>query len=196
MSKDSIIPFKRYEEIVSVSDFLSDEEIDDIHTYALTLPSTDGVMIGPKGEPYSGEARESKVAWINPAPEISWLFAKLGQVISAANDDCFHLEILGTEPLQYTTYYSPTGHYDSHKDARPHATIVRKISFSIQLTDPETYVGGDVNIYNVNFKQPFTISKQKGSITFFLSNILHEITPITEGTRQSLVGWVSGPPLK
>jgi PKHD-type hydroxylase len=38
--------------------------------------------------------------------------------------------------------------------------------------------------------------KDKGTIVFFSSNIEHEVTPVTKGTRYALVGWVNGPNLR
>ena len=39
-------------------------------------------------------------------------------------------------------------------------------------------------------------SREKGTIIIFPSFILHRVTPITKGTRESMVGWVSGPPYR
>jgi PKHD-type hydroxylase len=33
-------------------------------------------------------------------------------------------------------------------------------------------------------------------MTLFPSFVLHRVTPVTKGTRYSLVAWVSGPPFK
>ena len=38
--------------------------------------------------------------------------------------------------------------------------------------------------------------KEKGTIIFFSSNLQHEVTPVTKGTRNSLVSWVQGPNLR
>ena len=37
---------------------------------------------------------------------------------------------------------------------------------------------------------------EKGMITFFPSWLIHDVTPVTQGTRYSLVGWVNGPNFK
>jgi PKHD-type hydroxylase len=63
---------------------------------------------------------------------------------------------------------------------------------TIQLSVSAEYEGGDLQfIINQNI---ITASQAKGTIVIFSSFILHRVTPITEGERRSIVGWVSGPP--
>jgi PKHD-type hydroxylase len=38
--------------------------------------------------------------------------------------------------------------------------------------------------------------KQKGAAVLFPSFLLHRVTPVTRGTRKSLVLWVGGSPYK
>ena len=72
--------------------------------------------------------------------------------------------------------------------------IVRKLSISIQLTDPTKYEGGDLNLYWSD--DPVTMKNNKGSLFIFPSYMLHEVTPVTKGERNSLVCWVNGPQFK
>jgi PKHD-type hydroxylase len=68
---------------------------------------------------------------------------------------------------------------------------VRKLSFSVMLTDPEEYEGGELLLKIDSF--PITPPNKKGTVIFFPSYVLHEVTPVTKGTRKTLVGWVLGP---
>jgi PKHD-type hydroxylase len=70
----------------------------------------------------------------------------------------------------------------------------RKLSFVLQLSDPNEYEGGELQFYFGG--DPLVAKKQKGIITFFPSNSLHECTPVTFGERYVIVGWVHGPPFK
>ena len=45
-------------------------------------------------------------------------------------------------------------------------------------------------------KDPITIGKERGLIALFPSYTMHRVTPVTKGTRYSLVAWVSGPAFK
>ena len=70
----------------------------------------------------------------------------------------------------------------------------RKLSFSIQLSDPSMYEGSELKIYNGN--DPIIAKKELGTMNFFSSYMLHEVTPIEKGKRYSLVGWINGPKFK
>jgi PKHD-type hydroxylase len=67
----------------------------------------------------------------------------------------------------------------------------RKLSFSVMLTDPGDYKGGEL-LLKTSFK-PMKTPKKRGTVVFFPSFVLHEVTPVTEGIRKTLVGWVLGP---
>lgn len=41
--------------------------------------------------------------------------------------------------------------------------------------------------------QPHKAEKIRGAITFFPSNIIHEVTPVTKGIRRAIVSWSHGP---
>ena len=71
-----------------------------------------------------------------------------------------------------------------------------KFSLSIQLTDPKKYQGGDLKLHNGSDKDASIMSKAQGTLILFPSFILHEVTPVTKGERNSLVSWITGKPFK
>ena len=72
--------------------------------------------------------------------------------------------------------------------------ISRKLSITVQLTDPSEYEGGNLQILTAD--EPANITRKRGMIALFPSYVLHQVTPVTRGSRQSLVAWVSGPAFK
>ena len=77
---------------------------------------------------------------------------------------------------------------------------VRKISMTMNLTDPKEYDGGKLKFdlskthdSGIDIMEIEEINR-KGSIVFFPSFMSHTITPITRGTRYSLVLWALGQP--
>ena len=70
----------------------------------------------------------------------------------------------------------------------------RKLSVSIQLSDPDDYEGGDLELRWG--KDPMKANREQSMITVFPSWTMHRVTPVTRGRRFSLVAWVSGPPFK
>jgi PKHD-type hydroxylase len=138
--------------------------------------------------------RRSNVDWIEGSPDTEWVFRKLGQVVSELNATHFQFELTGFgEALQLTNYNNADhGMYGWHQDYG--GGVSRKLSMVVQLTDPSEYEGGNLQIRTQI--EPTTIRKQRGLIAVFPSYVLHQVTPVTGGSRQSLVAWVSGPKFK
>lgn len=138
--------------------------------------------------------RRSYVSWLNFDNENEWVFKKLSHVVSSLNTQFYRFDLTGFgEPLQLTNYdNSENGMYGWHQDYGK--GISRKFSLVLQLTDPSQYEGGNLQILTSG--QPLTVKKQRGLIVAFPSYHLHQVTPVTQGNRQSLVAWISGPPFK
>ena len=106
----------------------------------------------------------------------------------------FKFDLYGfNEFLQFTNYTAPGAKYGKHIDRATDFSI-RKISMSIQLTDPSTYEGGELCLYDSN--EGVEMDKAQGKLIIFPSYVLHEVKPVTKGERNSLVGWVTGSPFK
>jgi PKHD-type hydroxylase len=81
---------------------------------------------------------------------------------------------------------------------RSAAGKIRKLSLVCNLSDPDSYAGGDLQ-FDFGYKQPVhtcTELRNQGSIVVFPSHLLHRLTPITAGTRYSLVLWNLGLPFR
>lgn len=66
----------------------------------------------------------------------------------------------------------------------------RKLSYIVQLTNPDSYKGGDLKIWNVPI--PEDVLRQQGTIIVFPSYCLHHTTPVTQGKRHFISGWIHG----
>jgi PKHD-type hydroxylase len=138
--------------------------------------------------------RESKVVWITPDPEINWVYQRLTGIITNLNAEYFRFDLFGLiESLQFTEYNAPSGHYSKHVD-NVFDGSVRKLSLTIQLSDPKNYEGGELQIHLND--TPDVMKKEQGTLIIFPSPTLHEVTPVTKGRRYSLVGWITGKPFK
>jgi hypothetical protein len=78
---------------------------------------------------------------------------------------------------------------------------VRKLSMTVNLTNPDEYKGGEFQIdRGPHFQNSryYTVSEiaQQGSIIIFPSFVPHQVTPIVKGVRESLVMWSIGPKWK
>ncbi len=167
----------------------SKEECEKIIKIAKNKGLIQGVTLGD-----TTNVRESKICWLYAADDLEWAFRKLTDIILDANDRFFNFDIFGlNEGLQFTNYKAPSDKYGRHTDRRL-GTVVRKLSISIQLTDPKEYEGGELYLYEDD--KGAKMKKEQGTLIIFPSYILHEVKPVTKGERNSLVAWVTGKQFK
>ena len=155
-------------------------------------------MIGNKKDKGFDEedlnVRKSEIVWLNEP----WINRHLHPFVHHANRNAgWNFQYTGHENIQFTKYVDD-GHYDWHADMDvepPNHGIVRKISMTIPLVDGSEYEGGDFVIKN-SFGDEIVIkeARKKGSVIVFPSFLLHKVTPVTSGTRYSLVMWTLGQP--
>lgn len=139
------------------------------------------------------ETRDSTVRFLKPS-DITWVYERVTNIVNHLNEECFGFDLFCFgEDLQFTEYQAPTGMYTTHVD-RFMGSMPRKLSIVIQLTDPDTYKGGDFEL--MDSKDPFPLPRKQGTLLAFPSYTPHRVTKVTEGTRNSLVGWITGPQFK
>jgi PKHD-type hydroxylase len=138
------------------------------------------------------------IAWLESdevESDFDWVYATLANAISRVNNEHFQFDLTHLTALQFTVYNgSNHSNYQKHLDLGRQFPN-RKLSFSVQLSDDTEYVGGDLRFHYIK-NQPEVAPREKGKIIFFPSWVIHDVTPVTQGTRRSLVGWVNGPNFK
>ncbi len=136
--------------------------------------------------------RDSKVFFI---PPFNWLVGFCYHYILHANSSNFNYELHGFDQnqMQYTEY-GPGQFYNWHtdEDKGMRRENVRKLSFTLQLSDPDEYEGGEFQLISYQ-DRVYKAPKQKGTLIIFDSMSKHRVTKVKSGIRKSLVGWVTGP---
>lgn len=171
-------------------DAFSAEELKRIEDYGDRLALRQATLQVPgQNDP---SIRITRVARIAPNPETKPLFDRIAQVVQRLNQDNYRFDVRGLENLQYTVYEgSEGGHYTWHVDYGPDNPTPRKISISIQLTDPAQYEGCELQFQMSG--EVSTAPRRRGAVISFPSFLLHRVTPIISGTRKALVVWATGP---
>tara|TARA_B100000809_G_C15037844_1_gene494436 strand:+ start:125 stop:715 length:591 start_codon:yes stop_codon:yes gene_type:complete len=147
--------------------------------------------------------RISDVTWSNE----QWIYDVFWEYMLEANyKSGWRYNLTAAESVQLTRY-SKGGHYTWHLDGLgSHNELfndpdnkflhnnTRKLSMTLLLNDE--FKGGDLQIRTMELEDTdkYTPKLVQGSMIFFPSFIEHQITPITEGTRYSLVCWFLGTP--
>ena len=141
--------------------------------------------------------RKSDIFWSYD----QWIFDYIWKYMDVYNEITgLRYDISGVESIQITKY-EKGDYYDFHFDGKgSHKNVVcekvRKISMTIQLN--EEYEGGEFQVAWCDEGKLLTetLGKSKGTIILFPSILEHCITPVTSGTRYSLVAWFIGVPFK
>jgi PKHD-type hydroxylase len=116
--------------------------------------------------------------------------------ISKINHQYYQYELSNDYELQLIKYYTG-GRYEWHCDYGVSARkgVYRKLSMTIQLSDPSEYDGGELEIVDYT-NRTHTVPKEKGMFVVFDSRVPHRVNPVTRGKRIALVGWANGPKLR
>jgi PKHD-type hydroxylase len=187
------LPLKHdFAEFIYYEGMILPHEIDKIRNFwddEKTIKATvDGDQV------YRDELRKSSVMFIDNTPENDWLYSRLAGMAIKTNNERYWFDLLGFHQELQLTRYSEGDFFNWHLDFGAGEISARKLSMTIQLSDSDEYEGGDLQ-FMINEKI-VTAPRKKGTLIIFPSFIIHRVTEITKGTRQSIVGWVSGPPFR
>ncbi len=134
--------------------------------------------------------RRSKIAWLTGNQDIlDLLWPYVNEAAKIMDIDVQHFA-----EFQYTEYHgSQEAKYDWHHDVAwlNSSGRDRKLSVTVQLSDPEDYEGGYFEFQEV--ENPSDECRGKGTVLIFPSYLQHRVTPVTSGVRKTLVAWFEGP---
>jgi predicted 2-oxoglutarate/Fe(II)-dependent dioxygenase YbiX len=169
------------------------------------------------GDTVNESIRRSTNCWLTTN---HWISGFIWHYVMRANRENFRYDIEGIdfEKLQYTVYRegdfyrwhsdaslvnfikpeSVSGYLNTNEIKDQELSIncekTRKLSFSLLLSDPSEFTGGDLQFSDPEQNwAPFFAPKERGSIIIFDSRVPHRVRKVTSGVRRSLVGWVLGP---
>lgn len=137
--------------------------------------------------------RQSKIQFIDEK-ENRWIYDKLEMAYRIVNDSKYKFDLSGFESQLQLTEYNENDYYHWHTDSGKGVSSLRKLSISVQLSDPTEYEGGELQFLNAN--EYTNAPKEKGTAILFPSYTAHRVLPITYGCRRSIVAWVIGPPYR
>ena len=210
-STSNIKPFatlSKGSSIVQWDTHLPDILCDEITNHYLdNCRSQDGVAKGDDKK--DTPTRKVEARWSLP---FDWVPSFMANYVNIMNEQAFQYDL---RALQWTEChhltYMPGHYYDWHLDTSPEQTTllpptnwtniniditeyVRKISFTLQLSNEDEYTGGDIQLVDdAHGKVLVTVPKKKGTLVMFDSRIPHRVKPVKSGKRCALVGWALGP---
>lgn len=204
---DSHLPPASANRVLSCPSLFSPKECDALIDAASALAPITGEGAYHASSLETLDNRDSIIRWVPPSDDFLWIYERLDQAITAANEGQLGLPLTALEILQFSQY-GPGAHFGTHTDfGYLHAT--RHLSISVQLSDGQDYEGGDLEFLGASYVQAGSgdthaawdvvqgrASRNRGTAILFPSHLPHRVTPITSGQRLSLVGWVRGRPFE
>lgn len=166
-----------------IGDVLDRFEIEAIREAAATLPFADGKKTAGL---FAKDIKDNRQA--KSTPELRAILTKVEKALlanpvfaSAARPHHF----VGLMLSQYETGQS----YGTHVDDALMAGGRTDISFTLFLSDAESYTGGALIIQD--YLEDQALKLQAGDLVLYPSNTLHRVEPVSAGTRLAIVGWVT-----
>ena len=142
------------------------------------------------------KTRVTNVSWF---PQGHFMETMLQGYTTLANLEAWNFIVTGKETIQFGEYKSG-GFYNWHTDSSLNPAVpFRKLSITVNLSDPKDYKGGNFEMKSYNgqeLKMPVGQLRKRGTVIIFPSFLSHRVTEVTEGTRYSLVQWYHGPEFK
>jgi len=194
---------RAYDSALVYPSVFSARQCERILDLAAGLATDDGRVGGGDGDTEHDEGiRRSRIAWIPAEEPFGWIYDKLAAVVARANR-VYDFDLIGfTEDLQFTEYADAGAFYTWHQDGLDGELAVRKLSLVVQLSDPDEYEGGDLELFARDGDEADATSdwrtrvRGRGTVVVFPAFEMHRVTPLVSGTRRSLVCWIGGPPFR
>ena len=199
---------------------LSDNEVEQILDYGKSKQLNTAIV----GEPFADKKvytqeeikniqkkRKSEITFLNDP----WIYNLVNPYVQKANiNSGWKFQWDWSEDIQFTRY-AEGEYYGWHCDSwtKPLKSEnknidgkIRKLSMIISLNDSTEYEGGDLEFDFRNYDDcddeedrksrivKCQALKKKGTVVVFPSFVWHRVTPVTKGTRYSLVSWHLGWP--
>ena len=124
--------------------------------------------------------------------EEGWPHTRILELMKQANEARYKFDVSGfmNYDAPMIMEYGKGCHYDWHIDVGK-AVPNRKLSFTIQLSKPEDYEGGDLEFLGTETNTD--AFRQQGTCIIFPSFLAHRVSKVKSGTRLAIVGWIPGP---
>jgi PKHD-type hydroxylase len=179
-------------------DGLTEEYCDLVLNWSKTVPALKGKIGIDGGLKENLSVRSSTIRFIqnHECKELDIVRDRLWLMMRQANNDFFQFNIHSLDFMQVAEYHeSYKGFYNKHQDTfwLNNSHKHRKLTCIVQLTDPDEYEGGDIELFDTHQYPPNNEIRRKGTVLFFPSFVYHQVNPVTKGKRESLTCWFEGP---
>jgi PKHD-type hydroxylase len=175
---------------LAIADAFGDAECDRIIALADEAQTEAGPLYGDAERRVDRALRDVRSSLVARA-DAGWLFARL-DALFALGAEAFGLPVGPVSETIQILLYGEGGHFRMwHTDAGADRGERRRISMSVELSDPAEYEGGALEVVPDLVGRARALSR--GGAHLFPSRALHRVTPVTQGERWALVAWTGAP---
>ncbi|MEO0600898.1 MAG: Fe2+-dependent dioxygenase, partial [Myxococcota bacterium] len=173
--------------LLTISELLPADDVNEVRALARTLTWTDGVRTAG---PSAAEVKHNEQAELTTDVG-RVVHARLQQVVrdhpvirAAARPRKLSALLLSRT--------GPGGGYGAHVDnammGRGADRLRTDLSFTLFLSDPGTYDGGELEIDRPGMVQSF--KPDAGDLVLYPTSSVHRVAPVTRGERLACIGWI------
>ena len=168
--------------ILAIADVLTAADVEEVRSGLATAPFVDGRTTAG----WSARLVKSNLQ-ASPAPEVE----RLRALVETRLRD-HPVFALATRPKTILgplfSRYQPGHAYGAHVDDALMGGIRSDVSFTLFLSDPASYGGGELVIDSTAGEEAFKLAP--GSVITYPATTLHRVAPVTSGERLAAAGWV------
>jgi PKHD-type hydroxylase len=178
-------------EVHSMPNAFTSFECDRIIASAAKVPADEALLVGRQRD---HNLRQAELVWLDDVDGMGWVMDRLIELVRKSNKDLFDFDLREfAESPQVASYQSSNGgHFAWHSDIGGGvAAAKRKLTLVLQLSKPNMYEGGNLEVMPSAHVVP--ANRAQGCVSVFPSFSLHHVTPVTSGERHSLTVWAHGP---
>ena len=143
---------------------------------------------------YESDLRDCDIHFVHPScfPNTAMILHSL--LIEGYNNIYPDLDYTNISDFQYVRY-SKGQFFRKHNDVirnNDGLDHFRHLTMSINMSDEDDYVGGDLVVYDKSDNEIGRMDRAKGSYMIIPAFFVHEAHLVESGTREAIVTWLSG----
>lgn len=167
--------------IISIADLLSPSEVEEMRKVLAGVTFQDGRLTA---------GWNARLVKNNEQAAASRPVERLRETTASAilANEIFSLAVRpkALTPLIFSRYETGRS-YGSHVDDALMGGLRTDVSFTLFLSDPDSYEGGELVIETTSGEEAFKLPA--GSLVVYPSTTLHRVADVTSGVRLAAVGW-------
>jgi hypothetical protein len=126
--------------------------------------------------------------YLNEGPWVDKVKDALVRRVLPEIQRCFNFQVTQHEVFKLIRYDAGAGYFHAHRDNESRDTRHRRFAMTLNL-NTGAYEGGALRFPEFG---PDLYVPERGSAVIFSCSLLHEVTPVTEGSRYGLLGFFFG----